>query len=89
MGYIDMLLLFSSLPWHLVVVPEVVAPTVGCAADKYQGQFSSFVLSMALVYPCSYYGVGELRLHALLGWFWPGMLQSPCAAYSACMHTPA
>ena len=35
MSFFLCLLLFSSLLWHLVVVPTVVGPTVVCIVDRY------------------------------------------------------
>ena len=52
-------LLSSGLLWHLVVVPAMLPPMVGCAADIYQGQFRSLVLHIALVYACSHSDMGE------------------------------
>ena len=67
MSFFPCLLLFSGLLWHLVVVPAVLPPMVGCAVDIYQGQFRSFVLRMALVYPRSHSGARECKAAGLMG----------------------
>ena len=67
MGYIDVLLLFSSLPWHLVVVLAVVARSVGCAVDRYQGHLRSLLLHMALLYAYSQSSAGECKATCLAG----------------------
>ena len=85
---IDVLLLFSSLPWHLVVCAAVVAPQwwVVQQTDTIQWQFRSLVLHMALVYPCSHSGAGECKAACLIGLALAWYAAEPlCCA--PCMHT--
>ena len=67
MSFFLCLLLFSGLLWDLVVVPAVLPPMVGCAVDIYHVQFTSLVLHMALVYPCSHSGSGECKSAGFTG----------------------
>ena len=84
------LLLFSGLLCYLVVVPAVLPPMVGCTADIYQGHFRSFVLRMALVYPCSYSSAGECKAAGLIGLALAWYTAEPlCCALCTHTHTPA
>ena len=63
---------------------------VGCAVDIYLGQFRSLVLRMALLYPCSYFGVGEGKAAGLKGlalaWYAAEPLYCiPCTHPHTCM----
>ena len=70
--------------WWLCLL--LLPPAVGCAMDKYQGQFHSLVLGMALVSPCSHSSAGECKVVCLTGlalaWY---AAESLCCA--PCMHT--
>ena len=72
MGYTDKLVFYAFCcltvyfgTWWLCL--QLLPPTVGCATDRYQGQFRSLVLCMALVYPCSHFGAGECKAAGLTG----------------------
>ena len=70
--------------WWLCL--QLLPPAVGCAMDRYQGQFRSLVLHSALVYPCSYSGAGEYKATCLTGLVLAWYAAEPlCCA--PCMHT--
>ena len=54
-----------------------------------RGSLSPFFWIWFCCTPAAILVWGSVRPHALLGWFWPGMLQSPCSVHPACIHTPA
>ena len=91
MGYIDILLLFSGLPWHLEVVPVDVAPNSGLCSWQITPRGSLGPLFSVWLWctPVAILVWESVRPHAIWGWLWPGMPQSPCAAHPACIHTPA